>query len=121
MAQHKRKEETAENVINVTDKGTVPADGDENEKKSPLVTKARVEADKRTGEAEEEKKPNWIKRFILFLRQVVWELKKTVWPTRKETVEYTGMVLAFVFIMMLILSAYDFGVGKLFLQIFGNQ
>ena len=39
MAQHKRKEETAENVINVTDKGTVPADGDENEKKSPLVTK----------------------------------------------------------------------------------
>lgn len=57
-------------------------------------------------------------RVTLFLKQVVTELKKVVTPTRKELISYTGVVLAFVVIMMALVSGLDFlfgtGVGYLF-------
>ncbi|MFP7762272.1 preprotein translocase subunit SecE [Marisediminicola sp. LYQ134] len=57
-------------------------------------------------------------RIALFIRQVINELKKVVTPTRKELFSYTGVVLAFVVIMMAIVSGLDFvfglGVGYVF-------
>jgi preprotein translocase subunit SecE len=35
------------------------------------------------------------------------ELKKVVWPTRKETIQSTGLVLAFVFVMAVFLWGVD--------------
>ncbi len=115
MALRKSKENVAESV------SAVPGTTNEEkpEKKEPTLTRAREEAKKQDVETPE-KKPNWFRRFMQFLREVVWELKKTVWPTRRETFQYTTMVLVFVFAMMLILSAYDFGVGRIFLKIFGG-
>jgi len=47
-------------------------------------------------------------RIALFIRQVINELKKVVTPTRKELFSYTGVVLAFVVIMMAIVAGLDF-------------
>jgi preprotein translocase subunit SecE len=46
-------------------------------------------------------------RFVLFIRQVIAELKKVVTPTRKELVNYTLVVLVFVVIMMALVGAMD--------------
>jgi len=59
-------------------------------------------------------------RIALFLRQVVNELKKVVTPTRRELFSYTGVVLAFVIIMMALVYGLDYGFGWLVAWVFGN-
>ncbi|PPK97524.1 preprotein translocase subunit SecE [Kineococcus xinjiangensis] len=56
----------------------------------------------------------------LFLRQVIAELRKVVWPTRSELLSYTGVVLVFVLVMMLLVAGLDYGLGKLVLLVFGS-
>ena len=46
-------------------------------------------------------------RFAVFGRETVIETKKVVWPTRKETVQTTGIVFAFVVVMALFLWLTD--------------
>ena len=58
-------------------------------------------------------------RMSLFLRQVIFELKKVVWPTREQLVTYTIVVIVFVTIMGLIIAALDFVFVKLVLFVFG--
>ena len=50
-----------------------------------------------------------------FAKQVRTEFRKIVWPTREETVK----TAIFVFIMMLILSLFFFGIDSLFGTIVG--
>ena len=45
--------------------------------------------------------------FFVFARESWSEAKKVVWPTRKETVQTTGIVFAFVVVMALFLWATD--------------
>ena len=59
-------------------------------------------------------------RLALFIRQVINELKKVVTPTRKELLSYTGVVLAFVVIMMALVSGFDFAFGTGVGYIFGD-
>lgn len=58
--------------------------------------------------------------FVLFLRQVVAELRKVVRPTRDELVAYTSVVLVFVLAVMLYVGILDFGFGRLVLWAFGG-
>ena len=53
-----------------------------------------------------------------FYRQVIAELKKVVWPTRPQVVNYFWVVLVFVLIMMAIVAGLDFGFGKAMFWIF---
>ena len=46
-------------------------------------------------------------RFFDFSREAVVETKKVVWPSRKETVQTTGVVFAFVFVMAVFLWLTD--------------
>ena len=39
-------------------------------------------------------------RVSLFYRQVVAELRKVVWPTRKELITYTTVVIVFVLVVI---------------------
>jgi preprotein translocase subunit SecE len=55
----------------------------------------------------------------LFVRQVIAELRKVIWPTRKELITYTTVSLVFILIMVGIVSALDFGFTKLVLAVFG--
>jgi len=56
----------------------------------------------------------------LFYRQVVGELRKVIWPTRKDLVTYTTVVLIFVAIMVAIVYGLDAGFGWVVLRIFGG-
>jgi preprotein translocase subunit SecE len=47
------------------------------------------------------------RQLIGFSRDSVKEVKKVVWPTRKEAVQMTGYVFAFVFVMALFLWLTD--------------
>ena len=47
------------------------------------------------------------REFFVFARESVVETKKVVWPSRKETVQTTGMVLAFVLVMAIFLWIVD--------------
>ena len=58
--------------------------------------------------------------FVLFLRQVVSELRKVVRPTRDELVAYTTVVLVFVLAVMLYVGILDLGFGRLVLWAFGG-
>jgi preprotein translocase subunit SecE len=58
-------------------------------------------------------------RISLFYRQVVAELRKVIWPTRKELVTYTAVVIVFVTVMIAFVSLLDLGFSKLVLQVFG--
>src|SRR5512139_2046630 len=47
------------------------------------------------------------KRFFRFALDARDEARKVVWPTRKETIQMTGVVMAFVVMMALFLWAVD--------------
>lgn len=49
------------------------------------------------------------KRFFVFGRDSVAESKRVVWPTRKETMQTTGVVILFAITMALFLWAVDAG------------
>jgi preprotein translocase subunit SecE len=63
---------------------------------------------------------NIFARLINFIREVVAELRKVIWPTRKELTTYTLVVVVFVIIMLAIVGGLDFGFAKLVLWTFGN-
>jgi preprotein translocase subunit SecE len=58
-------------------------------------------------------------RLIRFLREVVSELSKVIWPSRRELVVYTAVVLVFVSFMVAFVSLLDMGLGRAVLTVFG--
>jgi preprotein translocase subunit SecE len=65
-------------------------------------------------------KRNWFGRIILFVQQVIAELKKVVTPTRKELINYTLVVLAFVVVMMALVWVMDRAFVAVTLFLFGS-
>jgi preprotein translocase subunit SecE len=55
----------------------------------------------------------------LFVRQVVAELRKVIWPTRKELITYTTVALSFVIVMAVIVSLLDLGFYHLVTAVLG--
>ena len=47
------------------------------------------------------------KDFIVYCQDSTTETKKVVWPSRKETLQTTGVVVAFVIVMAIFLWAVD--------------
>jgi preprotein translocase subunit SecE len=47
--------------------------------------------------------------FVVFARESIEEAKRVVWPSRKETLQTTGVVFLFVFVMALFLWIVDTG------------
>ncbi len=54
-----------------------------------------------------------------YLKQVVAELRKVIWPNRKQMVSYTTVVLAFLAFMVALIGLADLGLAKLVLLVFG--
>ena len=57
--------------------------------------------------ADKASKRTIVGRTVLFFKQVVLELKKVTKPTWAELRNYTGVVLAFVAVVMLVISLLD--------------
>lgn len=73
-------------------------------------TRARGDSDAKVGV---------VSRLSRFLREVVSELTKVIWPTRRELVVYTSVVLVFVSFMVAFVSLLDLGLARLVLSVFG--
>ena len=54
-----------------------------------------------------------------YLKQVVAELRKVIWPNRKQMGTYTSVVLAFLVFMVTLIGLVDLGLAKLVLLVFG--
>ncbi len=63
---------------------------------------------------------NPFRAVLTYYRQVVAELRKVIWPTRRELVTYTAVVLVFVVFMVAIVSLFDFGASQAVLKVFGD-
>ncbi len=58
-------------------------------------------------------KDNIFTKSAQFLREVKVELKKVTWPSRKQTIGSTAVVIALVMIISLFLGVVDFGISNL--------
>lgn len=59
-------------------------------------------------------------RIPQFYRQVLSELRRVVWPTRKQVSIYTTVVMVFVTFMIAVISIFDLGLTKVIFWIFGG-
>ncbi|GAA5100955.1 MULTISPECIES: preprotein translocase subunit SecE [Nocardia] len=73
----------------------------------------------KTDRAERQKTGNPFKRLIKFLREVIAELRKVIWPNRKQMVTYTSVVLVFVIFMVAFISGLDVAFIKGVTWLFG--
>jgi preprotein translocase subunit SecE len=58
-------------------------------------------------------KSNFITAAIQFLREVKIELKKVAWPSRKQTIGSTVVVIALIILISLFLGSIDIGLSSL--------
>ena len=79
--------------------------------RSRTSTKSRRPKDQRTG--------NPFVALARFIREVVGEMRKVLWPTRRELVVYTIAVIIFVTVLISIVGGLDFGFARLILLVFG--
>ena len=70
-------------------------------------------------EVSEEKKLGLFARIGLFYRQIVSELRKVVWPTRKQLSTYPAVVLVFVTFIIAVVSLLDLVLTKIVFLVFG--
>ncbi|WP_020623290.1 preprotein translocase subunit SecE [Pseudonocardia sp. ICBG1142] len=74
----------------------------------------------RAAAATKEKKPSLFARLARFLREVVAELRKVIWPDRSQMVKYTIAVLIFVSIMVALVFVLDSAFAEGVALLFGN-
>ena len=80
----------------------------------------RHDFERRSKATDGEKGPGIFGRFTRFVREVVAELRKVIWPTRNELLTYTAVVVVFVAIMLAIVSGLDYLYARGVLFVFGN-
>ena len=61
---------------------------------------------------------NPMQRLARFYREVVAELRKVIWPTRRELVTYTTVVVVFVSIIVAIVAGLDLVFARVVLLVF---
>jgi preprotein translocase subunit SecE len=60
-----------------------------------------------------------VAKLARFLREVVAELRKVIWPTRKQMITYTSVVLVFLAVMVALIAGMDVLLAKGVLALFG--
>ncbi len=55
----------------------------------------------------------WVKRARQFLNEVLVEVKKVTWPTRKETIAHTSLVILTVILVAIFLGVVDAGLQRI--------
>lgn len=87
------------------------------EERKKNLALAKKEVDKRKGGDGNLFK--YVKISVQFLRESKMELKKVKWPTRKELLASTAVVIALVLLVSLFLGIIDFGLIKIIKNIVG--
>lgn len=68
---------------------------------------------------EGEARKGLINRLRGFLHDISLELRKVIWPTRRELSVYTTVVLIFLLAVTAFITLLDFGFGQITLFLFG--
>ena len=74
---------------------------------------------KKTKKAAKGPRTNPIAYVLNYLREVIGELRKVIWPNRKQMVTYTMVVLVFLAFMVTLIGLVDLGVAKVVMMVFG--
>lgn len=126
MAESKRRGEDAvdERLDEGLDGDALRDDAvDERRDKPASRSKRATAVDKSTRAPAKRKaaeRPGVFARIRNFIREIISELSKVIWPTRKELLTYTAVVVVFVAIIMTIVGLLDFGFAKAVLYVFGT-
>ena len=109
----KKKRDTTKARASSSDRGVASAaqEAPRVEKKLRSVELRKSSAVSRPAPAKV--KDNFVTRSIQFLREVKMELKKVTWPSRKQTIGSTAVVLVLVTIIAFFLGAVDIGLSSL--------
>ena len=134
MATSKRrrgKEAVDEDEILVEDEALdevddVADDSDDDEDEAPVsrgrrggtATKTRTQVD--AEEIRTDERVGIFGRLLRFFREVVAELRKVIWPTRKELLTYASVVIVFVTIMLTVVASLDAGFAWVIVHVFGG-
>ncbi|NLU31164.1 MAG: preprotein translocase subunit SecE [Clostridiaceae bacterium] len=70
--------------------------------------------------AEQKEKVGFFRRINRFFKEVRMEMKKVIWPTRQQLVNYTLVVFAACLAIGIVVWVADAGLGLLFTFIFGK-
>ena len=98
------------------------ADSTKKAKKSQKSEKARFGQKSKTVKKSKQSGDRSANPFVFvynYLKQVVAEMRKVIWPNRKQMFSYTSVVLAFLAFMVALVGLADFGLTKLVLLVFG--
>ncbi|MGI5958795.1 MAG: preprotein translocase subunit SecE [Massiliimalia sp.] len=71
------------------------------------------------GKPSKDKKPSLAKRFTRYFKDLKSEIKKVVWPTKKQVKNHTLVVLAFMAMTAAFIWIVDFVVGSLIRLVLG--
>jgi preprotein translocase subunit SecE len=75
---------------------------------------------KSTGRASADKGPGIFARIARFFREIVAELRKVIWPTRKELLTYTAVVVVFVAVVLTVVGLLDYAFARAMIFVFGG-
>jgi preprotein translocase subunit SecE len=84
--------------------------------KGKSTPKAKTKRPKKAGSSSS---VNPIMFIYNYLKQVVAEMRKVIWPNRKQMFSYTSVVLVFLAFMVALVGGADLGLSKLVLFVFG--
>jgi len=116
------RQRPTEDVDDEDSTAEVKADADDKTgKKGPKGKSAKRDAKskKATKPAKAGRSANPFVFVYNYLKQVVAEMRKVIWPSRKQMVTYTSVVLVFLAFMVALVGLTDFGLTKLVLLVFG--
>lgn len=77
------------------------------------------QSERENEQAHGQERGNIFERAGRFYRQVVAELRKVVWPSRKQLTTYTAVVLVFVTFIIAVVSLFDLVLTKITFWVFG--
>ena len=95
------------------------ADDSTTEAQEAVSLEDEAKAKKKAKKGANEPRRNPIAYVINYLREVIGELRKVIWPNRKQMVTYTAVVLVFLAFMVTLIGLVDLGVARLVMLVFG--
>lgn len=114
-----RKKKREDVAVSGADKTPMTGQGPGVSAPDSSETQKRRQPFKTTKVAKIKKKNTYIDKATQFLREVKVELKKVTWPSRKQTIGSTLVVIVLVMIISLFLGVVDIGLSGLVRVVLG--
>jgi preprotein translocase subunit SecE len=111
--------DTAEDVVGEQSTEVEDSKEDSGSKKARKVAKAKAGTRTKKPKKSSDRPANPFLFVYTYIKQVVGEMRKVIWPNRKQMLTYTSVVLAFLAFMVALVGLADLGLTKLVMLVFG--